>query len=289
MADAVTLSSSTRSSLLTLQRTAGLVDRTNSRLSTGLKVSSAVDDAVSYFQAKSLTDRATDLASRKEGIDQGISSLKSAITGLEAVEKLLVQMKGVLLSAKAATAAERVDLASQFNTLGTQLTALADDTSFQGLNLVNSTGSNLKVQFSEKSTAILDVAGTDNRLSALAGFTMAGATVIATAVTGLTAGWSAISTSVSLFDSIIEKMDSAVTTVRSNVKTLGTNVALLQTRSDFTKTYVNALKEGADKLTLADLNEEGANLVSLQTRQQLGIQALSFAGQQDQGVLSLFR
>jgi flagellin-like hook-associated protein FlgL len=84
-------------------------------------------------------------------------------------------------------------------------------------------------------------------------------------------------------------MDSAIATVRSNAKTLGTNVALLQTRSDFTKSYVNTLKEGSDKLTLADLNEEGANLVSLQTRQQLGIQALSFAGQQEQGILAMFR
>ncbi|MBF0324320.1 flagellin [Magnetospirillum moscoviense] len=288
MADNVTLSSSIRTNLLTLQKTGDLVNRTNNRLSTGLRVASAVDDAVNYFQGKSLSDRAADLTSRKEGIDQGISSLKSAIGGLEAVEKLLVQMKGVLLSAKSSTAAERVDLASQFNTLATQLTALSNDASFQGLNLINATGANLKVQFSEKTSAILDVGGTDNRFSAMVGFTAAGATVIATAVTGLTSGWSAISASVSLFDNIIEKMDSAVTTVRSNGKTLGTNVALLQTRLDFTKAYVNTLKEGADKLTLADLNEEGANLVSLQTRQQLGIQALSFAGQQDQGILRLF-
>ncbi len=75
----------------------------------------------------------------------------------------------------------------------------------------------------------------------------------------------------------------------TKTKTLGSNVALLQTRLDFTDNYVNTLQTGADKLTLADLTEEGANLLALQTRQQLGIQALSFAGQAEQGILALFR
>ena len=70
---------------------------------------------------------------------------------------------------------------------------------------------------------------------------------------------------------------------------LGSNVALLNTRLSFTNNYVNLLSAGAGKLTLADLNAEGANLLSLQTRQQLGIQALSFAGQSEKAVLQLFR
>ena len=64
---------------------------------------------------------------------------------------------------------------------------------------------------------------------------------------------------------------------------------MLQTRLDFTESYTGVLDEGAGKLTLADITEEGANLVALQTRQQLGISALSFAGQSEQSVLSLFR
>ena len=70
---------------------------------------------------------------------------------------------------------------------------------------------------------------------------------------------------------------------------LGSNVAILQTRLDFTDQYVNTLEGGSDKLTLADLNEEGANLVALQTRQQLGIQSLSIAGQQQQSILALLQ
>ena len=84
-------------------------------------------------------------------------------------------------------------------------------------------------------------------------------------------------------------MDSALATLRANASTLGSNVALLQTRLDFTEQYVNIIETGAAKLTLADINEEGANLLALQTRQQLGISALAFAGQAEQGILSLFR
>ena len=66
-------------------------------------------------------------------------------------------------------------------------------------------------------------------------------------------------------------------------------VTFLNTRLDFSQSYVDTLETGADKLTLADINEEGANLVALQTRQQLALQALSFAGQNERAVLSLFR
>jgi len=289
MADTVTLSASIRSNLLTLQNTGALVDRTNARLASGKKVASAIDDAVAYFQAKGLSDRASDLTTRKDNIDQGISTLKAAINGLESIEKILVQMKGVALSAKSATNAERADLQSQFNTLAQQLSHLANDASYQGLNLINNTAASLKVQFSDKSTATLTIEGVNTQFSTL----KTGATAVegSTAASSLAGGtsWTAVSTAVSTLDSVLEAMDSAITGIRSNTKNLGTNVALLQTRLDFTKAYVNTLTEGSDKLTLADLNEEGANLVSLQTRQQLGIQALSFAGQQEQGVLSLFR
>ena len=93
----------------------------------------------------------------------------------------------------------------------------------------------------------------------------------------------------STIDPIITQLDSALTTLRARSQTLGSNVALLQTRLDFTEDYVNTLEIGSGKLTLADLNEEGANLLALQTRQQLGISALAFAGQAEQGILGLFR
>lgn len=92
----------------------------------------------------------------------------------------------------------------------------------------------------------------------------------------------------STIDSLINDLDTALTSLRSNAQTLGTNISLLSTRLEFTENYVNTLEEGAGKLTLADLNEEGANLLALQTRQALGTQALAFSSQAEQAILQLF-
>ncbi len=293
MAGEVKLSSAIRANLLSLQATASLVARTQGRLSTGLKVASAIDDAVAFFQAKSLTDRANDLTSKKNGIDQGISSLTTALQAVESTEDVFSQMKGLVLSAKSGTASDRSTLAIQFNELATQANNLVNDSSYQGLNLVNSTANALKVSFSEKTGSVLNVDGANILVTNFSGMSFS----ISALATGLeSAGfgganslvWSTVSNSISLFDNVIDILDSAITTDRTNAATLGSNVSLLQTRLDFTTSYVNTLTGGSDKLVLADLNEEGANLVALQTRQQLATQALAFAGQSEQAVLQLF-
>jgi flagellin-like hook-associated protein FlgL len=84
-------------------------------------------------------------------------------------------------------------------------------------------------------------------------------------------------------------LDSAISKERGTAAQLGGNVTFLQSRMDFTANYINTMTSGSGKLTLADLNTEGANLVALQTRQQIGIQSLSIAGQQQQAILSLLR
>ena len=120
MAD-ITLSSAVRDSLLTLQKTSSMIERTNSRLSTGLKVASAIDDAVAFFQAKALSDRAGDFTERKDAIDQAISSLTAANDGVNAVDSIVRQLKGIAQSAKSASSAQLGTLLSQFNDLRDQL------------------------------------------------------------------------------------------------------------------------------------------------------------------------
>jgi flagellin-like hook-associated protein FlgL len=83
-------------------------------------------------------------------------------------------------------------------------------------------------------------------------------------------------------------VSNALVKLRSDSATLGSNTAVLNIRLDFSKNYVNALRGGSDRLTLADLNEEGANLTSLQTRQQLGVVSLSISTQSEQSILRLF-
>jgi len=276
MAGEITLSASARSSLLSLGNTADLIDRTNNRLSSGLRVASPIDDAKVFFEAKSLTDRASTLNEKKDGIDQGISSLSTALEAVEAIDSLVRQAKGIALAAKTATGTELTSLTTQYAGIRTQINNLATDATYQGLNLVNSTGtSSLVVSFSNLTASQLTIASVN--LS------------VGTAGVGLGITTQATFTAGSSIDTAIAQLDAAITTLRGNGQTLGSNVALLQARLDFTEQYVNVLEEGAGKLTLADITEEGANLVALQTRQQLGINGLSFAGQSEQNILALFR
>jgi flagellin len=86
----------------------------------------------------------------------------------------------------------------------------------------------------------------------------------------------------------ITRLNNALGNLRTQASEFGTNLSIVENRQDFTRSIVNTLQEGAGKLTLADTNEEGANLLALQTRQQLASTSLSFASQADQTVLSLF-
>ena len=432
----VSLTAAVRQNLLSLQNTTDLINRTQNRLSTGLRVASAIDDPVKFFQAKGLQDRASDFEEKKTGIDQGISTLSTATDAIVAIENLVQQLKGLATNAKSATTnAEVANIITQFNDLRTQINNLTTDATYQGLNLVAGTGSVLEVNFSNDTGSVLTVnsidvtvktngldiaqltqgtqsinfnqafisggtlSGEGNLLASAGGgldaanpvhdtitvsvggqtttiisagdtFTLAydgitftvdvytsktaagnlsasyvtagtyaiGTTIEFAVVTGMISGQSGgsgfsaqtagtgLSAGINRFSVLgsggmgvfkltgtslqvtetdakrtigigfttelngrITNLDSALTTLRSRTQTLGANVAVLQTRLDFTKDYVNTMTAGAGKLTLADLNEEGANLLALQTRQQLGIQSLAFAGQSEQSILGLFR
>jgi flagellin len=101
--------------------------------------------------------------------------------------------------------------------------------------------------------------------------------------------WEASTTYSANIDVDIAACDAAITSLRSTAAEMGANIAILEVRNAYTKASANILIEGAAKLMNADLNEEGANMVALQTRTQLGIQALSFSGKTAQGILQLFR
>jgi flagellin len=274
MADPVNLSTAVRTNLLTLQRAATLIGSTQSRLSTGLKVNSAIDDAAAFFTAKGLSNNAKDLDELKGSIDLGISTIQSAIDGIDAITELVNQAKGLAANAKATgDTNERSTLAVQFNSLLSQIDNLASDSTFNGTNLLKATPDNLAVEFNSTNTTNLTITGLD----------------VTTASTGLT-----LATSVNNFgataniDTALTAISSALSTLRSNASTLGSNNTILSTRLDFTKNLVNTLEGGEGKLVLADLNEESANLLALQTRQQLGINSLALAAQSERSILALF-
>lgn len=158
-------------------------------------------------------------------------------------------------------------LAGDYNNVREQIDTLVNDASFRGVNLLN--GDNLTTFFNETNTSTLVTEG--------AVFTANGL--------GLTEATFRSSTEIELTDTQARE---ALNTVRSFGSTLANNLSIIQTRQDFTQSTIVTLTAGADDLTVADQNEEGANLLALQTRQALGITSLSLASQSQQAVLQLF-
>jgi flagellin len=287
MSDSIILGAATQQNLLSLQQINQNMSTTQGHLATGLKVSSAVDNAVLFFQAQSLTNRANDLDTRKSNMDQGVSTLTAATQGIQAAISILQQMQGILQSAKTETTAQRKSSQTQINTLAAQLNQLLGDTSYQGLNLVNSTTAKLNLQFSDSTKSVINIKGFNLLISKLDTVTGKGASVYATAAVG-TKFTNAGTAGVSIFDTAYNRLNTAISLAQADAQSLGANVSLLQTRISFTAQYETTLSGGASKLTVADVNQESTNLVTLQTRQQLAIQSLSIATQSEQAVLRLF-
>jgi flagellin-like hook-associated protein FlgL len=295
MSQDITLSSATRSNLLSLQSTSNLIGRTQERLATGLKVNSAIDDALAFFKARNLNSRANDLSSLKDSILGGVSVIKAAVQGLESMEAVIKQMKALAQSAiSAPESMTRAKLASQFNELRSQVDNLAEDASFNGVNLLKNTtaafsggADQLTVKFNERTEATavnqLVVSGLNSTSFGEIVATAAVATGSGTDVWGVTGA-----AAVTAITASIRALDSALVTVRQSAQEFGTNAAMLQIRADFTTNLINTLTGGASELVNADLNEESANLLSLQTRQQLGTISLSIAQRSEQSILRLF-
>jgi flagellin-like hook-associated protein FlgL len=270
----ITLSAGVRQNLLALQNTANLFTETSNRLATGKKVNSALDNPNNFFTAQGLQGRASDLSALLDSMSNAVQTVKAANDGITAIQKLVDSAKALAnqaLQASATDTATRSDLATQFGTLLTQIDQLAGDSGFNGTNLLQ--GDTLKVTFNEGGSASLSITGVTD--------TTAGAVNIAAA-----AGAWATNTNV---NAAITDLNAASTTLRSQAKSFGSNLSVVQTRQDFTKNVINTLQVGADNLTLADTNQEGANLTALQTRQQISTIALSLANQSNQQVLRLFQ
>lgn len=404
MAD-ISLTASMRTNLLSLQNTQSLMDTTQERLSTGLKVNSAIDNASSYYTAQSLNNRASDLSALLDSMGQGIQTIQAANEGIEAITEFVEQAKAIANSArdaasktdvkglqtkfsknpdtdpKTATAtsleftvtrtdgtnldqkltdaiqdvndamdtlgdksledyvsavkaaieaggeefAKIVDIkvddktgkitftakagynikatgagdlaglgkdpetgdptdevtstvavntdrqkyALQFNEILEQIDNLAQDSGYKGINLLQM--NTLTVIFNEDRSSQIEVKGTD-------------ASSVGLMLDEAVNNWQTNED----IEASIAQTEEAISSLRIMASDYGNYYSIVQNRQSFTKSLVNVLTEGADNLTLADMNEESANMLALQTRQQLAINSLSLASQAAQGVLQLF-
>lgn len=164
---------------------------------------------------------------------------------------------------------ERATYASQFDKVLTQIDQLVQDTSYKGINLLN--GDDLTVNFNETRTSFLEIKGVTFDSKGI----------------GLTTSDNEWKSNEDI-DKSLTQIEKATSLLRAQASEFGQNLATVTTREDFTDNMINNLVSGSDKLTLADKNEEAANMLALQTRQQLATNSLSLASQAAQSVLRLF-
>jgi flagellin len=168
--------------------------------------------------------------------------------------------------------ATRANLVEQYNNVLAQINTTAQDSSFNGINLLN--GDTLKLVFDETARSTLSIQGVT--------FNDAGL------------GLSTLAVGTDFLDSdsanaVLASLDSASTTLRSEASALGSNLSIVEIRQDFNKNLINVLQTGASNLTLADTNEEAANSQALSTRQSIAVSALALANQSQASVLQLLR
>lgn len=205
---------------------------------------------------------------------ENLSTQKLSIGGVNAETGRIDGSEGAANSATVDGNSMRADLTRQYNELRDQLDKLADDASFNGINLLR--GDNLKITFNEIGTSEIDIQSKE------------GKAINADNLQIRTNMDEADFDSDDDIDDFLTSIKSAINEVRSQASAFGSSLSIVQNRQDFSKNMINTLQTGAANLTLADTNEEAANLLALQTRQQLSSTALSMASQADQAVLRLF-
>ncbi|SFE90052.1 flagellin [Methylobacterium sp. 13MFTsu3.1M2] len=178
---------------------------------------------------------------------------------------------------------QRASLANQYNNLLNQITQLAGDASYNGVNLIAGKGNDLNIKFNDTGSSTLNVASVDATSSGL-GLSSITSSNSSSSQNGL--GNFLLNADV---NKTLATLTSAGNSLTSAASSLGSNLSVVQNRQDFSKQLINVLQTGSANLTNADLNQEAANSQALSTRQSMGISALSLANSAQQGVLQLLR
>ncbi len=221
----INLTSGMRANLFSLQQTSKDLEITQKRLSTGLKVNTALDDPVNFFTAQEHRLRATDLASRKDGMSEAIQTIKAANVGVEGINNLIAQAKSLAQSAMSATASDAAIFASQYGTVMTQINQMAVDSGYKGINLLQ--GGELTVEFAptaSQSTLKLTGFGETGAAFEITGLTAEVTGTAASGVNWVTSG----EVSTSAIQTSIDHLESAMSTLRTSPKSSPTTCRSLQ-------------------------------------------------------------
>lgn len=299
--------------LQSLQQTSKDLLTTQNRISTGLKVASAADNAAYWSIATTMRSDNDALSTVQDALGLGKGTVNVAYTAMNSAISLVSQIKTKLVAA-AAPGVDRTKIQSEITELQNQLKGIADSASFSGENWlsVDSSASGYNAtksivsSFTRSSTgavsigtisvdttkAVLFDANTssgggilDSARDSTGAIASSGTSVFAIDISSLTDSTADRAT----LDGYIAGVDTAMQEMTSAATSLGANQQRINLQSDFVSALMDSIKSGISQLVDADMNQESTRLQALQVKQQLGVQALSIANQSSQNILALFR
>lgn len=261
--------------LQNLNATNTQLSQTQGRISTGLKVASAKDNGAVWAIAQSQRATSASLNAVKDSLARAQSTVDVAVSAGESVSDLLIQMKTKALAASDTSLdqASRDALNEDFKALRDQITTVVGNADFNGTNLLDGSVTSIGALANASGSSTLTVTAQDLSL---------GSTIVSVS------GTETIGT-VTSATAVIALVASSIDNVSQALAALGTSAKALENHQTFVSKLQDTLDAGIGNLVDADLAKESAKLQALQTKQQLGVQALSIANQTPQSVLSLFR
>jgi flagellin len=261
--------------LQNLNATSSQLMSTQTRISTGLKVANAKDDGAAYAIAQTQRATVASLDAVKDSLSRGTSVVDVAMSAGSSVSDMLTQLKEKALAASDTSldTTSRTALNSDFASIRDQITKTLTNATFNGINLVDGTQTQITALANADGSGKITVAGQDMSLG--------GSVVTLTAAAGFSTATSAAA--------LLTTIDTSISNVSSSLASLGTSSKALENHLSFVGKLQDSIQAGIGNLVDADMAKESAKLQSLQTKQQLGVQALSIANQSTGTVLSLFR
>ena len=261
--------------LQNLNSTSMQLQATQQIISTGLKVASAKDDGATYAIAQSQRATVASLDAVKDSLNRGASVVDVSLSAGDSVTDLLTQMKEKALAASDTSldTTSRTAMQTDFNSLRDQITSTLANSSFNGINILNGTNSSIAALANASGTSTLTVAGENMSL---------GGSIVTVATTA------SFSTATSA-STLLTAIDTSINNVSAALAKLGTASNSLSNHLTFVGKLQDSINAGIGNLVDADMATESSKLQALQTKQQLGVQALSIANQSTSTVLSLFR
>lgn len=273
--NSINTNASAMNALANLASTQSALQQTQSIISTGKKINSAKDNGAIWSIANTMQGKVTAYNSVSDSLNRAQSTIDVAMSAGEQVSDLLTQMKAKALAASDTSldTTSRAALNADFTSLRDQITSVVSNADFNGINMVKSGGTTVYALANDTGSSKLTVAAEDLSLGG-------GNVTLSASASFATAG--AASAYIATLNTDIANVNTALTK-------LGTGSNALASHLKFVQSLQSSLQTGISDLVDADMASESATLQALQTKQQLGVQALSIANQSTSIMLSLFR